>query len=100
MIESLSHAPGASRFSREIGHRQFQPEPQPGPPPISVASGKVEFFDAKLNSFVEIREKLIECHHAESVIFRRARDEAMVTPQVAKCTRDLEPETIQMIKLQ
>jgi len=53
-----------------------------------------------LNSFLEIREKLIEGHHAERVIIRRARDEAMIAPEVAEGAWDLEPESIQMIKLQ
>jgi hypothetical protein len=64
------------------------------------ASGKVELFDAKLDRFVEIREKLIKGHQAERVIFRRARDEAMVAPEVAKGACDLEPESIQMVELQ
>ena len=61
--------------------------------------GKVELFDAKLNGFVEVRKKLIESHHAERAIFWRATDEAMIAPQVAHGSRDLEPESIQMVEL-
>jgi hypothetical protein len=35
-----------------------------------------------------------------NVIFWRTRDEAMIAPQVAHSACDLEPESIQMIKLQ
>jgi hypothetical protein len=46
-----------------------------------------------------MREKLIESHHSERMILRRARDEAMFAPEVTKSAGDLEPESIQMIKL-
>jgi len=42
MIESLSHAPGANRFSREIGHRQFQTQPHRGPP--TKSAGRSSFI--------------------------------------------------------
>jgi hypothetical protein len=46
-----------------------------------------------------MREKLIKSHHSKRMILRRAGDEAMVAPEVTKSACDLEPESVQMIKL-
>jgi hypothetical protein len=63
------------------------------------ASGKVEFLDPKPNGVLQMREELLQSHHSERVILWRARDEAMVAPEVTKSACDLEPESIQMVEL-
>ena len=63
------------------------------------ASGKIELFYAKLDGLFQVGKNLVEAQQSQRMVFRRARNEAMIAPQIAESARHLEPKNIQMIEI-